>query len=56
MTKDVDTSVFTHEFDRFIENLHDYFGDDFGKEHVKYLIDFLINQATFYEDELELYD
>jgi hypothetical protein len=52
----IDTSVYSHEFDSFIEHLHDYFGDEFGKDHIKYLIDFLLEEATFYESELELYD
>lgn len=52
----IDTSVFTHEFDNFIEHLHDYFGDEYGKAHNEYLIKFLLEQAIFYENELELYD
>lgn len=52
----VDTSVFTHEFDNFIEHLHDYFGDEYGKAHNEYLIKFLLNKAEFYKEELELYD
>ena len=53
---DIDKSVYTYEFDKFTEHLHDYFGDEFGKEHIKYLSEFLMNQAAFYESELEDYD
>ena len=52
----IDTYVFTHEFDKFIEHLHDYFGDEYGKAHDEYLIKFLLERASFYENELELYD
>ena len=52
----IDTSVFTYEFDKFIEHLHDYFEDEYGKNHDEYLIKFLLEQAVFYENELELYD
>ena len=53
---DIDTSVFIYEFDNFIEHLHDYFGDEYGKAHNEYLIKFLLEQAVFYESELELYN
>ena len=52
----IDTSVFTYEFDKFIEHLHDYFEDEYDKDNNEYLIKFLLEQAVFYENELELYD
>lgn len=52
----VDSTVFEHEFGKFIEHLHDYFGDEYGKEHDEYLINFLLEKADFYDSELELYD
>lgn len=53
---EVDSTVFEHEFGKFIENLHDYFGDEYGKEHDEYLINFLLDKTSFYKSELELYD
>lgn len=53
---DIDTGVYSYEFDNFTEHLHDYFGDEYGKAHIEYLINFLLEKAEFYESELELYD
>ena len=53
---EINKSVIRHEYYNFIENIQDYFGDNYSKEHMKFLAEFLIEEGERIKSELEEYD
>ena len=49
----IDKSVFRHEYYKFIENIQDYFGDNYTREHIRYLAELLCEEGERLKAELE---
>jgi len=49
----IDKSVIRNEYYNFIGNIQDYFGDNYSKEHIKFLSEFLIEEGERLKAELE---
>lgn len=50
---EINKSVIRNEYYNFIGNIQDYFGDNYSKEHIKFLSEFLFEEAERLKSELE---